>query len=129
MNKEFIPYELQKELYELGFSDKITGVIVYKKEGVNGLSFISENFPTEWISGVLYQQAFRWFRENHNLFHSIYPIGISTGGKDSYRWRWAAITIFGEDNVYQDKSDLGFLTYEEAELACLKNLIEIIKNK
>jgi hypothetical protein len=128
MNKEFIPYELQKELYELGFNDKTTGVIVYKKEGVNEFSFVSEDFPTEWMSGVLYQQAFRWFREKYGLYSAVnvdqtmepkFAYCISKYWTDALSWGWDTI-IFNSDLYYN---------YEEAELACLKKLIEIVKNK
>jgi len=119
MKKEFIPYELQKELYELGFNDKTTGVIVYKKEGVNEFSFVSEDFPTEWMSGVLYQQAFRWFREKYNLKSCIMFRHSMEDDKEYYDW-----LIKGQEVIYRH-----FTTYEEAELACLKKLIEIVKNK
>ena len=82
-----------------------------------------------WVALPLYQQAFKWFREKYEVFNSIYPIGISTGGKDSYRWRWVILGIMEQENVHQDESDIGYLKYKEAELACLKKLIEIAKNK
>ena len=135
MNKEFIPYEQALELKELGFIDDC--IAWYSDERT--LSFDIDSYNKNFYSNVemhkeecsapLYQQAFRWFREKYNLFHSVYPIGISTGGKDSYRWRWAAPAIIGEDIIYTDESDLGFLNYEEAELACLKKLIKIVKQK
>jgi hypothetical protein len=115
MNKEFIPYELQKELYELGFNDKTTGVIVYKKEGVNEFSFVSEDFPTEWMSGVLYQQAFRWFRENGFICQIIYDNFYNSYG-------------YQIDGKYHTLNE-NFISYNDAELACLKKLIEIVKNK
>lgn len=118
MNKEFIPYELQKELYELGFNDKTTGVIVYKKEGVNEFSFISEDFPTEWMSGILWQQAFRWFREKHNWIG-----GVRLLSHDSISG------MLGEFAKDKDNSFMMFgKSYEEIELKCLEELIKILKN-
>lgn len=117
MNKEFIPYELQKELYELGFNDKTIGVIVYKKIGVNEFSFISEDHPTEWMSGVLYQQAFRWFRSEyalHSFVKGNFP--MSTPLRFYYE-------------IEEISDDYHYETYEEAELACLKKLIKIVKSK
>ena len=59
----------------------------------------------------LYQQAFRFFREKYK---SNFIIG------------------FGNDGGYYRIGNLfskWYKTYEEAELECLKKLIEIIKNK
>jgi len=122
MNKEFIPYEQEKELYELGFSNKTVGVIVYKKTGVNEFSFISDDFPTEWMSGILYQQAFRWFREKYNLI-----CGVQYMGKNKINW-WD-IYVVGHYNIHYEEMCMKHQSYEEAELECLKKLIEIVKNK
>jgi hypothetical protein len=126
MNKEFIPYELEKELYDLGYSNKTVGVIVYKKVGVNEFSFIREDYPTEWMSGVLYQQAFRWFRENG------YRVGIRWDVEYDKYWFdvWSSYKKNDETFYqFQFESDIIYNTYEEAELACLKKLIEIVKGK
>jgi hypothetical protein len=151
--KEFIPYEQALELRELGF-DELCFCTMYTDawnrslgNSINELyigcgnkdmdsvnfndtqKYANSQYVDYYVAIPLYQQAFTWFRERYKLFHSVYPIGISTGGKDSYRWRWAAPAIIGEDIIYTDESDLGFLTYKEAELACLKKLIKIVKNK
>jgi hypothetical protein len=113
MNKEFIPYEQALELKELGFDIP----------SVSGYSYPdSDNLLTQ---AILYQQAFRWFREKHGLYSSIifkksYPDNHVTG----LEWY---IIICGGDGVLFDTD--GTYTYEEAELACLKKLIEIIKIK
>jgi hypothetical protein len=58
----------------------------------------------------LYQQAFRFFREKYNLHsHIEYSKGF-------YEY-WILLDVIGYD------------TYEEAELACIKKLIEIAKNR
>jgi hypothetical protein len=136
MNKEFIPYEQALELKELGFNEECYAKYNRKEFQHNslggGINYNDNSYGNNLISAPLYQQAFRWFREKHKFFTSIHPITISTGGKNSFRWRWAAITmttVFDEIVDIEDESDLGFLTYEEAELACLKKLIEIVKNK
>jgi hypothetical protein len=69
----------------------------------------------EIITAPLYQQAFRWFREKHNIHYKVEPTI-----KDRYELFWAKIGW-----VYNGL----FNSYEEAELACLKKLIEIVKNK
>ena len=126
MNKEFIPYEQALELKELGFDE---GCLARYFEDGKSIFYTQSKIFKDCIPAPLYQQAFRWFREKYEVFNSIYPIGISTGGKDSYRWRWVILGIMEQENVHQDESDIGYLKYEEAELACLKRLIQIAKNK
>jgi hypothetical protein len=68
------------------------------------------------IPAPLFQQAFRWFRDNHK--HN----GIVEGCK-KYGFEWCIYP----DIEYYIKPPNNFNTYEEAELACLTKLIEIIK--
>lgn len=113
MKHEFIPYEEALELKELGYND-------YKKlacycKGVlyqlypNMHEDIPDNVYRE-VDTPLYQQAFRWFRENYKLYHAI-------EFKHSKHYGYIQNSDF---TIWCD-------TYEEAELACLKKLIEIIK--
>jgi hypothetical protein len=60
----------------------------------------------------LYQQAFRWFREKHNL-----DVTIQHGKK------YVAVVY----SQLVNKSIDEYSTYPEAELSCLKKLIEIVK--
>ncbi len=100
MEKEFVPYIEALELKQLGFDIP----------SVSGYSYSdSDNLLTQ---AILYQQAFRWFREKHTLDNATM--------KDKF--------------VIETDEDLpkwyyGFNTYEEAELACLQKLIEIVKTK
>ena len=114
MKNEFIPYEQALELKELGFDELC--MAGYDKDFIGKLyiGFSTDDgalFNTEYyILAPLYQQAFRWFRENHNLHHEIEYNGYEYVGYVS------GMTA----NIFK--------TYEEAELACLKKLIEIAKN-
>ena len=113
VNKEFIPYELALELKQLGFDEPCFGVYA-TKDGYVRKSAYDENgdAPT-------YSQAFRWFREKHGLNSFVYHYG-EDGILDII---YFAYNI--NDNLYA--SD--FRTYEEAELACLRKLIEITNDK
>ena len=104
MNKEFIPYELAVKLKALGFDEECLSYYFNKQ-----LSFGSKTSYGEVVEAPLYQQAFRWFREKYNLH---FPIAVSDGFWFFERWRIG---------VYK--------TYEEAELACLTKLIEIVETK
>ena len=104
MNKEFIPYEQALELKELGF----------KKDNDFGLLYKGDDIPS-----ILYQQAFRWFREKYDLDYEI----TYAGKKGEYH-------AFVDEYIYGNNgSSPSIFSYEEAELACLKKLIIIVERK
>jgi hypothetical protein len=72
-------------------------------------------------SAPLHQQAFRWFREKYNRLHTV-NIDLSNNLKDKV----FVYTIENHLGSIVDRSE-EFNTYEEAELACLIKLIEIVK--
>jgi hypothetical protein len=124
MNKEFIPYEQALELKELGYNVQYFGeyfemdgekYIVDDKHARDG--WWLEHAEELNVNAVLYQQAFKFLREKYNLYPEIIY-----SARDK---KW----------VCQTSDCIGFellgwyQTYEEAELACLKKLIEIVKNK
>ena len=108
MKKEFVPYELALELKQLGFDIP----------SVSGYSYSdSDNLLTQ---AILYQQAFRWFREKYDLFCYVELVGDRL-------FDYMIIGDFVEEEI--DYEDGPFNTHEEAELACLQKLIEIVKTK
>ncbi len=106
--KDFILYPEALELKELGFDEPCFGVYATKD------GYVRKSAYDEIGNAPTYSQSFRWFRDKHGLCIVIKPID-------------------------DKKLDLGYnllknglimsahLTYEEAELACLKKLIEIVK--
>ena len=123
MNKEFVPYEESLELKELGFDEPCFRW--YDERWGDDLQQDKFNtnkdlFMTDLdCSAPLYQQVFRWFRENHGLWQIV----MQNTDKD---WTYDILPIIGiTDYRLFDVFD----TYEEAELHCLKKLIEIVKGK
>jgi len=121
MTKEFIPYQQALTLKELGFDEPC---FAYYKDmkGEKVLLYDSMDFDGE-CSAPLYQQAFRWFREKYNIIPNIHSIYTDETHTKIMFWFW-----FGN---YEDDSDeeVFYGTYEEAELECLKKLIEIVKDE
>ena len=125
MTKEFLPYQQALELKELGFNEKCAAHylgeedddIEHKWEIYRNLS-IDTN---KCVQTPTYSQAFRFFREKYNLFGCI-DLHIST----PIHWYIRIDDIIKNDYIYHSEDvDLKFNTYEEAELECLKKLIEI----
>lgn len=123
MQKEFVPYEEALALKELGFDESCFGW--YNWTGKE-LSLINNSYiDIDPTPALLYQQAFRWFQDNHDLFGCI-DLQLCTPS----HWYIRIDKISINDYLYHSEDDdLKFKTYEEAELACLRKLIEIVKNK
>jgi hypothetical protein len=107
--EEFIPYEQAQALKQLGFDEPCMG---YRDGG--GHLMIKE-MPHCAISAPTFSQTFRWFREKYNLKFHI--------REDNWN-NWCSVYILISDE-HERVGD--YLTYEEAELECLKKLIQIIK--
>jgi hypothetical protein len=122
MKKEFIPYEQALEFKELGFDEPC--LAFYNGKFLESTDYDFDNGTSKDIGlcivTPLYQQAFRWFRENHGL------VGIIKFGTNDFTYN-----VYNEDGMgLLIKESLNFNgNYEEAELECLKKLIEITKNK
>ena len=120
MNKEFIPHEQALALKELGFD-----------EGCLAIYNINEELETGYyqnkyvIAAPLYQQAFRFFREKFDLQYSIDWNKFYDKTPYQYEvrptWRNEPLRPYGTSGMCK--------TYEQAELKCLKKLIEIVKLK
>jgi hypothetical protein len=120
MEKEFVPYELAVKLKELGFDESCFGFyyddgeLKIKEGNISRLGYI--NAPT-------FSQAFRWFREEYDLRIWI----ESNHGVSKFEYVIATTNHNFIDKQFNDFSS--DKTYEEAELACLDKLIEIVESK
>ena len=140
MTKEFVPYWLALELKELGFDEPCFGYYLedgtwtpasYSKKGTVYPS--NTDLLPDWSAAPLYQQAFRWFREKYGLCGHIKP---ENNEDDIIAWEYVILTIVDDFAGVANASEVCFTTrksnyttYEEAELACLQKLIEIVKPK
>ena len=125
MNKEFIPHEQALALKELGFDNTCHAYYSqYRNKDIhlkdlglcNRLGISEEN-----VLAPLYQQAFRFFREKYQLLHSIteYNKDVSL-----------IIKIYqNKIVVLENMINFDITEYEEAELACIDKLIQIVKQK
>ena len=124
---EFIPYEQAIELKELGFDEECLDKYDPRFEKLSSdiQTWTTEHYPqTLTIPAPLYQQAFRWFRDKKLADGSVCRHGTADGG---YSYRWDIVYEYGVYEERHFKQD--YKTHEEAELACLNRLIEIVKQK
>jgi len=124
MTKEFVTYEQALALKELGFNEHCMGFYYYAVPELRWVLQISSDYHkiVSIVDAPLKQQVFRWFREKklHNNFPSI----IQTRN-------WATLYRILEWHPGNDSTSIresGYYdTYEEAESACIYELIEIAK--
>jgi hypothetical protein len=124
MEKEFVPYEQALALKELGFDEPCIAFyngkfLDYKIQGGDICSpYLSTENKGECPNAPLYQQVFRWFREKYDMASFI------------QRFEGDVFDYEINSYIFEEETDFGdgyFDTYEEAELECLKKLIEIVK--
>ncbi len=129
MKNEFVPYYIALAMKGLGFNEpcsafyKLGDFEIYydtilqskkvKFRNNSELNFYGD--LKEKISAPLYPQAFRWFEENYDDAITVRTYKMSNG----VRWYDYSVNEFG--GRCKDR--------EEAELACLRKLIEIVKNE
>jgi hypothetical protein len=132
MKNQFIPYEQALALKELGF-DEPCFAYYFTTNGENWEFAIKSEFdriddamiigPNFKIIAPLYQQAFRWFREKHELYSYIEPVNV-VGAASPIKHDYVILENNEEEVFY---TNMPYHSHEEAELACLKKLIEIVK--
>ena len=123
--KDFVQYEEALELKQLEFDEPCFGLYAPPSKTVF-LHHYGLLTAKEQVLAPLYQQAFRWFREVHNL-----NSWVTKEHKYKQPFCW-----YIQDNYSKYDSDFMtdgihyntyFKTYEEAELECLQKLIELVK--
>jgi hypothetical protein len=135
--KDFVPYEQALALKELGFESPYPigeyqgGKVFYYEKGelyYDGRPMYSSDAHSGQLLTPLYQQAFRWFREKYNLDAWVQPFTLQKSNGDLYLPDETYSYFIFKYGVYVGDG-VDFLEPEEAELECLKNLIEIVKQQ
>ena len=133
MKKEFVNYEMALALKELGF-DEPCFTYYYNVTGKlrTNLSIDINNDVNYMLNKKLgitlaptFYQAFRFFRDEKLSDSCVCRYQSRDDGGIYYYY--VINHDFGIKETKHFKE--GFFSYEEAELACLLKLIEIVKNK
>ena len=119
MEREFVPYNQALKLKELGFDEPCFGYYVIDGEELIVEKWMQHPNKSTWtINAPTFSQAFRWFREKHKL-NAISPTLLMY----TTDWAFRIIDLNRMEDVMGCKTSN---SYEEAELACLDKLIEIV---
>jgi hypothetical protein len=121
MKEQFVPYELALKLKELGFKEKCLATI--DQSGYLHIKGTKSSPRGSMLYDIVdcptLSQAFRWFREEHDLHYQLVPF---FSDKESH-----AVDYYLA--IAQHRPPIQVNTFEEAELACLEKLIEILETK
>ncbi len=128
MEKEFAPYNRALKLKQLGFDLPTFGYYQSTRLKLQFPLLKSETQPQTYMreedcSAPTYSQAFRWFREEHQLDTSINTVYSKYNDTISKKYGG----VIDDKSVFTNVSF--YDTYEEAELACLDKLIQIVEPK
>jgi hypothetical protein len=134
MQVEFIPYEQALELKELGFDEPCLKYWNGIGEYFDQKDWFNWNQAEKFVSIPLYQQAFRWFRLEHDIDYSILPTSTSGHRLSTRTFNIVIYRYYMNMNVQTeilriDGEIAEYVNKEEAELDCLNKLIELAKIK
>ena len=113
----------------MGFDEPCLGVYYpskkwYQYTKTKGIKN-SDNLDKSFVcTSPTFSQSFRWFREKHGLYGIPEERTLNNFSYQVKSNKEGAITF-----IVYGGYPLNFNTYEEAELACLIKLIEIVKQK
>lgn len=134
MEKEFVPYEQALALKELGFNEPCFARYYISKphniqytqpnyaKNFNEKEFLNNKEIVLYCSSPTFSQAFRWFREKYNLFYGISVFNAKFVEESGLCHPFMAAICNKSESLFYE----GYEIYEEAELECLKKLIEIV---
>jgi hypothetical protein len=124
MEKEFVPYPLALRMKALGFDESCFGYYNTDPVFKNPVFNLDKPFDHEWCLPVpTWGQAFKWFRDEHSLTFTIDDFYTYTESK--LRFEYSIRTIGSQEDNPQGV----FEKYEQAELACLEKLLDIVETK
>lgn len=159
MEEEFVPYTEALAMKKLGFNEECIAkyapynasdpVLLYPEtqnffKGPTFNTQSNSNYPKGKlkVAAPLWQQAFRWFREKYDIHGEIsvyynpskldkvfYECNISSKDNSYDGVLRGAISRIQEDWGKDPNKYMLFNTYEEAQFACLQQLITICQQQ
>jgi hypothetical protein len=114
MDKEFVPYDVAEDLRDLGMTGPT--LAVWMENGHFPVLYLKQHasLGNYFIPAPTYRQAFAFMRSRFALYPSIDPVqGVPRARYDA----WIKSPIRTDSQVGR------FISYENAELFCLKQMI------
>ena len=131
IESNFVPYQIAVDMKSIGFDEPCFAFYGLSRDDYKTIRLsIFQNLKTDYLSDLhhldvtcdaqTFSQAFRFFREKYMLSGEIYIF--------KNIWNFDIEDIKNSMQLYT--SDItSYYTYEDAELACIRKLIEIAKEQ
>ena len=131
IESNFVPYQIAVDMKSIGFDEPCFAFYGLSRDDYKTIRLsIFQNLKTDYLSDLhhldvtcdaqTFSQAFRFFREKYMLSGEIYIF--------KNIWNFDIEDIKNSMQLYT--SDItSYYTYEDAELACIRKLIEITKEQ
>jgi hypothetical protein len=120
--REFVPIFIAKRLKELGFNEECFAYYTHPENKIDfvrdGRGTVITKKNTEFFyacSAPLWQQVFRWFRDEHGYHGSVDSVDKIA------EWKIASVHL--EKTIRSSYIH----AYDDAQLACVEKLIELIE--
>jgi hypothetical protein len=125
LDNQFIPYVLSLNLKELGYKDKTMCTYVYDGQELYWKIklLVYQNEMPHIVSAPLWQQVFDWFREEHKLLGLV----SNNNNPDLNKWCFDVHRLPVGVAVLWQPGNIVYDTYDEAKVACIEKMCEIIK--
>jgi len=132
LEKEFVPYELALRMKLLGYDrpcfgyynvSKYIGIGTFKLKECNSSTI--DSYGNKILLTPTYSQAFRFFREKYKPEELNFYIHLLNTNSTPKNYLPCYTIRRGVNVIEVETSD----TYEEAELACIEKLLEIVEQK
>jgi len=124
--KDFIPSKEALELKQLGFDEPCFRFQNNISHTIEEKGWLNWNEVEQFVSLPLFSQAFRFFREKYDMLANVY----SNASGFLFEWHDTTGGTHRYDAGFDGPNDSGcWDTYEDAEIACLRELIKIAKTK
>jgi hypothetical protein len=136
--KDFTLFQEALALKELGFDEPCLGyhdseglqfgvIFWWNRENKNSLFVEAEKTNNPKISAPTYSQAFRFFRNNYQIHGEVMLIKGNLYTWECYQISESKMMGVKRITSHESVSSNEFNSYPEAELACLRKLIEIVR--
>jgi hypothetical protein len=124
LDKDFISRDLALELREISFEEEC---MAFYNVDLEIIPLINKPYLTSSVDGApTFSQVFRWFRDNHGLDSEIY-MNHEFGQKI---YTYLVLKLDGSVVTWLSKGNPEkFRSYEEAQVGCIKETIQIIKGE
>ena len=138
MSKEFIPYKEAIRLKKLGY-DNVPGMGIFTKSTYMNETILqfhdnqaeAEKLYLGGITAPLWQQAFVWLADNHDLYCDVSP---RTGATDKEFFYVAAVMSIKQNDKYYDtkhfydKEKKGeYFSVYHARVEGLKRMLDVVE--